>query len=88
MFSDADAIVIYADGGGGHPAMPHLDKLKKQIDRGVGFVCLHYAVEVPKGDAGDRFKDWLGGYFETHWSVNPIWNAEFKECPSIPSRVA
>lgn len=84
MLDTADAIVIYADGGGGHPAMPHLEKLKKQIDRGVGFVCLHYAVEVPKGDAGDRFKDWLGGYFETHWSVNPIWNAEFKELPKHP----
>ena len=60
VLKSADAIVIYADGGGGHPAMPHLDKLKQHIERGVGFVCLHYAVEVPKGPAGDQFKDWLG----------------------------
>ena len=84
VLKSADAIVIYADGGGGHPAMPHLDKLKQHIERGVGFVCLHYAVEVPKGPAGDQFKDWLGGYFETHWSVNPIWSAEFKELPVHP----
>lgn len=82
LLDTADTICIYADGGGGHPAMSHLESLKKQIDRGVGFVCLHYAVEVPKGPPGDLFKDWLGGYFETHWSVNPIWNAEFKELPT------
>ncbi len=39
VFSDADAIVIYADGGGGHPAMPHLDKLKK-ANRPRGWLCL------------------------------------------------
>lgn len=84
ILDTADVIVIYSDGGGGHPALAHVDRLQKQIDRGAGFVCLHYAVEVPKGEHGDRFKQWLGGYFEPHWSVNPHWTAEFKSLPDHP----
>ncbi len=52
--------------------------------RGVGLVCLHYAVEVPKGVPGDHFLDWIGGYFETHWSVNPWWTANFTALPEHP----
>jgi hypothetical protein len=72
-FDNADAVVIYANGGGGHPVNPHLAEFQKVMDRGVGLVCLHYAVEVPRGEPGDRFLMWIGGYFETHWSVNPHW---------------
>ena len=39
----------------------------------MGVACLHYAVEVPKEQGGAEFLDWLGGYFEPHWSVNPHW---------------
>jgi type 1 glutamine amidotransferase len=82
----ADTIVIYADGGGGHPALKenHLQQLAAQMKRGCGFVCLHYAVEVPKEKGGPEFRDWLGGYFETNWSVNPHWTANFKQLPKHP----
>jgi len=80
----ADAIVIFSDGGGRHPILPHLDEVEKLIQKGVGLVCLHYAVEVPKGKAGDALLRWIGGYFETHWSVNPFWTAEFKSFPDHP----
>ncbi len=82
MLDQADTIVMYADGGPKHPALAHMDRLQKQIDRGAGFVCIHYAVEVPAGDAGNKFKDWLGGYFEADWSVNPHWTAEFNAIPN------
>ncbi len=36
VLDGADAIVMYADGGGGHPALGHLDVLGKHIARGVG----------------------------------------------------
>ena len=39
--------------------------------QGVGLVCLHYAVEVPKGEPGERFLEWLGGYYEPGYSDNP-----------------
>lgn len=77
----ADVIVCYSDGGNGHPFLRHTEELAPLMARGVSLVCLHYGVEVPKGPPGDRFLDWLGGYFETHWSVNPWWTAEFSALP-------
>jgi len=80
----ADTIVIYSDGGGGHPSLPHLDRIEKQTKRGAGLVCIHYAVEVPKDRGGPQFLQWLGGYFETNWSVNPHWSAKFDKLPEHP----
>ena len=82
----ADSILIYADGGGGHPALAgdHLKQLGEQMKRGCGFVCLHYAVEIPADKGGPEFLKWLGGYFEANWSVNPHWQADFKELPKHP----
>ncbi len=82
----ADTIVIYADGGAGHPALQddHLAQLAKEMQRGCGLVCLHYAVEVPITPGGPEFKQWLGGYFEPNWSVNPHWLADYKELPKHP----
>ena len=37
-----------------------------------------------KGDSGDHFLKWIGGYFETHWSVNPHWTARFDHLPVHP----
>lgn len=84
VLATADVIVMYSDGGGGHPVNKHLEQIDALAKKGVGIVCIHYAVEVPKGPAGDKFLDWIGGYFETHWSVNPHWRADFKELPEHP----
>ncbi|MGV3485143.1 MAG: PVC-type heme-binding CxxCH protein [Planctomycetaceae bacterium] len=84
LVSQADTIVIYSDGGGGHPALPHRDDLKAALAKGAGFVCLHYATEVPKGPEGDDWLAMLGGNFETHWSVNPHWIAKFDSLPKHP----
>jgi type 1 glutamine amidotransferase len=78
VFDGAAAIVFYADGGGGHPAMQHLDKVREFAEKGIGIGAIHYAVEVPKGQGGDLFLDVIGGYFETDWSVNPHWDAAFE----------
>ena len=74
------------DGGGGHPIIQqdHLETIQKLIDKGVGLVCLHYAVEVPKGKPGDKFLDWIGGYYETGFSTNPHWTAEIVKLPEHP----
>ena len=84
ILEDASAIVVYCDGGGGHIVLPHLDFLDGLAKKGVGIVMLHYAVEVPKGEPGDKFLSWIGGYFEQHWSVNPHWTAQFKSFPDRP----
>jgi type 1 glutamine amidotransferase len=78
------AIVIYCDGGGGHLANKKLKELGALLDKGVGLACLHYAVEVPKGESGERLLDWIGGYFEINWSVNPFWTAQFTAIPVHP----
>jgi hypothetical protein len=83
-FDNADAIAFYCDGGGGHVVMPHLEQVDKLAKKGVGIACYHYGVEVPKGRPGDYLLSWIGGYFETFWSVNPHWEADFKELPKHP----
>lgn len=81
QLEDVDSIVIYCDGGGRHLALKHVEEMQKLIDRGVGLICIHYAVEVPKGEPGKLFLQWLGGCFEPGWSVNPHWTANFHKLP-------
>ena len=83
-FMNADTVVVFADGGPRHPLHRNGDNFDHIMREGVGLVCLHYGVEVPKGVSAQRFLDWIGGYFETNWSVNPTWEAEFKELPDHP----
>jgi hypothetical protein len=64
--------------------MAHLDEFDALAKEGVGLVCIHYAVEVPKGPGGQRLADWTGGYFEPNWSVNPHWTAHYKSLPEHP----
>jgi hypothetical protein len=84
--SGADTVVIYSDGGGGHPALigDRLAQLDKEMKRGCGFLTLHYAVEPTIEKGGKEFIDWMGGCFEINWSVNPHWDASFKELPAHP----
>lgn len=84
IFDDVDCIVMYSDGGGGHMVIPHLAEVDALAQKGVGIVCIHYAVEVPKGEVGEKFLDWIGGYFEMHWSVNPHWTAKYDKLPDHP----
>lgn len=79
----ADAVVVYCDGGGGHLLNPHIDEFDPLM-KGVGLVCIHYGVETPAGKTGDAFVDWIGGYFEANWSVNPHWDANFTAFPDHP----
>src|SRR6516162_5011283 len=84
-FEDAKAVVFYMDGGGGHPIIQkdHKDIVAKLMAQGVGFVNLHYAVEYPKSQS-DHILAWLGGYYETGYSINPHWKADFKGMPEHP----
>jgi hypothetical protein len=82
----ADAVLIYADGGKGHPAiqgerMKVIDALEK---RGAGLAFGHYGVEVPAGPAGEAMQRWNAGYYETNWSVNPMWKPAFDKFPNHP----
>lgn len=82
----ATAIFCYADGGTGHPLVrdKHLERIGGLMKKGVGLMCAHYAVEVPKDLGGPEFKNWIGGYYETNFSCNPFWSPEYKEFPNHP----
>ncbi|NIJ55067.1 ThuA domain-containing protein [Dyadobacter arcticus] len=84
VLQDADAIVMYSDGGDGHMVIPHVADMDKLMDKGIGLVVLHFALEVPQGNTGNYFKKWIGGYFEINWSVNPSWEANFASFPDHP----
>jgi len=85
-FKDADAIVLFSDGLKRHPVMSkkeHVDTMKKIVSSGVGFGCMHYAVEVKKNQ-GEEMRKWIGGCYEAKWSCNPIWDAKFESFPEHP----
>lgn len=84
VLKDADTIISYTDGGGGHPFNKHLEEVDALAKKGVGTVFIHYGVEVPKGPSGEKFLDWTGGYFEPNWSVNPHWVAKYSKLPESP----
>ena len=70
IFDRADLILTFSDGsdGPGEPRVPFLrrdriDVIKKQIDRGCGFMTFHFSTFAP-----DTFQtevvEWAGGYFD------------------------
>ncbi len=81
---NASTIVLFCDGAEGHILIPHLSEVESLMNNGTGFVVLHFTMELPKGKDADRFRELVGGYFETHWSVNPFWTPEIKKLPDHP----
>ena len=82
----ADAVLIYADGGAGHPAIQrdHIKIIDALAAKGVGLGFAHYAVEVPAGAPGEAMQRWNAGYYETNFSVNPMWSPTYDSFPSHP----
>jgi hypothetical protein len=82
----ADAVVIYADGGGGHPAIQkdHKEILNGLAKKGVGLGFMHYGVEIPSTNGGPQFLEWVGGYYEHLYSCNPMWSPDFQKFPDHP----
>lgn len=86
VFEGADAVFIYSDGGANHIAVQkdRLAVLGGLAQKGVGIGMAHYAVEVLTEKGGTEWKDWIGGYYETKFSCNPIWEADYKSLPVHP----
>lgn len=85
LFDRADSIVFYMDGRQGHPVVQgdRMDRLQKLMDKGVGWVNLHYAVDyLPQH--GRRVLGWMGGYYEPDFSINPHWDADVRSLPTHP----
>jgi Trehalose utilisation len=86
VFEGVDAIFCFCDGGGGHPFIQgkRLEKIGTMMKAGVGLMCAHFGVEVPKDKGGKEFQEWIGGHYEHEWSCNPMWKPEFTEFPDHP----
>ncbi|MEM7696955.1 MAG: ThuA domain-containing protein [Verrucomicrobiota bacterium] len=82
VFEGVEAVVIYSDGtkvvGEGW------DKADALAKTGVGLMFMHYAVhpDIPNGEK--YFRPWIGGAFETGYSVNPHWIADLETMPDHP----
>lgn len=85
LFDTAACAVFYMDGRDGHPATKgdRLKLLQKQIDRGMGWVNLHYAVDY-KPEHGQTVVGWMGGYYDPRTSTNPHWDAAVRTLPTHP----
>jgi hypothetical protein len=85
-FEKVDAVVIYADGGAGHPAIQgeHKQILDGLAKKGVGLGFMHYGVEIPSTNGGPQFLEWVGGYYEHLYSVNPMWAPDYQKFPRHP----
>ncbi len=85
-FDGAAAVLLFMDGGNGHPVIKdnHLQIMGDLMKKGVGLGCAHYAVEIPKDKGGPEFIDWIGGYYEHAFSTNPHWVADIKKLPKHP----
>jgi type 1 glutamine amidotransferase len=88
IFDGARTIVWYTDGAKNHPLLQpeKFQALQARIDKGTGFVALHYALNMTK-ELGDQMLPWLGGVFDpdTSGGTGAIkWTPVFKSLPTHP----
>ena len=84
IFDGASTVVIFCTGHQGHVLNPNLDAFDKLMKSGVGVVMIHWATEAEKGKPGEKFLEWMGGFCDLDWSVNPHWAPTFDSLPEHP----
>lgn len=83
VLDGAAAIVIACDGNNLLRSESNWKALDALAKKGVGIAYLHYALD-PGKEFGKYLLNWIGGYYEQFWSVNPSWRADFKALPEHP----
>jgi type 1 glutamine amidotransferase len=84
VLDGAAAIVIACDANGVLGPLANYRTLDSLAKKGAGLAFIHYALDVGNHERGRFLLDWIGGYYEQHWSVNPSWRADFKSFPRHP----
>jgi len=77
------AVVIFCDGNGVIGPTANYQALDARAKKGLGIAFLHYSLDVGK-ENGKYLLDWIGGYYEQFWSINPTWTAKFTSLPDHP----
>jgi trehalose utilization protein len=84
ILEGAATVVIFCTGHRGHVLKPHLDEFDSLMKKGTGVVMIHWATEAEKGKPGEKFLEWMGGFCDLDWSVNPHWKPRFEDFPDHP----
>ena len=77
VLHDASTIVVFCTGHGNHLLNPKLKEFDALMKKGIGVIMIHWATEAVSGAPGDKFLQWMGGFCDLNWSVNPHWKPNF-----------
>lgn len=85
LFDGAKCVVLYTEGGGSQEYLTdaRMAVLQKLVDKGVGLVHMHTAIDYPE-KYGDQVKGWAGGYWHKGISCRGHWDVTFKDLPEHP----
>lgn len=86
VFDGASALVFYCGGGGKQPFLrspERIARLQALVDRGVGVVMLHQAVDYPPDRAALGAR-WLGGSAVHGETGRGHWKAQHRDLPAHP----
>lgn len=84
VLEGAATIVIFCTGHRGHLLNPNLAAFDSLMKKGTGVVMIHWATEAEIGVPAKKFLEWMGGYCDLNWSVNPHWKPNFRNFPDHP----
>jgi hypothetical protein len=79
----AHAIWIFCAGSNNHLVAQddHATQIQAAAQRGSGIMFYHFGTEPPEAALHKEFLDWTEGYFELNYSVNRVFEADFKALP-------
>ena len=83
----SDAVVVFGEGEASHPLKGKMQYLKKLNEKGTSFGVFHYALMFGENDSEEVsiLDSLIGGHYQTHWSVNPYYDAKFKKFANHPA---
>jgi trehalose utilization protein len=84
VLEGAATVVMFCTGHNGHMVKTHMAEFDALMEKGVGVIMIHWTTEAVKGEMGDNFLKWMGGFCDLDWSVNPHWEGHFKDFPDHP----
>jgi putative membrane-bound dehydrogenase-like protein len=82
VLDGAKAVIFYNDATA--VVSQGWSKVAQLASKGSGLMFMHYAVHPSAQEGEQYFRPWIGGAFETGFSVNPHWVADLEVLPNHP----